>query len=454
MPTLHPILFTIPLPQGKFPLFSALLGLAVAGVCVALLGVWRRRTGPAVFGVALAGVAGYGSAVFHGHSVEVNEVQVPAWGAMLSIWLLAAWWLSSALARRQGLPLVPFQNCFVVAAIGALLTARLLFVGVCWPDAPSLDLLAVRQGGLLGMGGVVGALAGAALYSRRGRLSFWQWLDVAAPSLGLGMLLLRLGCYLYGCDFGRILTPQAPSWLTALGTFPRWSDPDQGPVFGALAWIEQVRLGALSPQARTALPIHPVQLYESLAGAALVVGSLTWWPRRVFHGQVGLSVLLAYGAIRFVSEVLRADPARGELGPFVEPRVYLPIGLLLIAGAYVYGPALSEADFRRRLASIALSLAPAALALWLARSLTTPSQLSITQWLCLLLCGGVAFAWSRRAPASSALPQHQPEQHGSAQAGGHDSHRQLALGPDDPRQRVARHQKPRADRGGHRQQGP
>jgi phosphatidylglycerol:prolipoprotein diacylglycerol transferase len=63
------------------------------------------------------------------------------------------------------------------------------------------------------------------------------------------------------------------------------------------------------------IPLHPTQLYESVAtlGLCLALGWL--FHRRRFRGQIILAYLFGYAVIRFVIEIWRDDP-RGAIGPF------------------------------------------------------------------------------------------------------------------------------------------
>lgn len=400
--TLHPILFTLPLPSLAFPLLPALVALALVGLCVAGYAEWHKARAMTVFGAALAGTASYASFALAGQRITLAAVQVPAWGGLLALWLVLAWRLCASNAERSGLDRRWVGDCFVIAALSALVVARVAYVAASAGAAPDLDLFALRQGGLSGMAALLGALVSAAWFAKHHKVSFWQWLDASAASLALGAALIRIGCYLEGCDFGLRLPSDAPTWLRALGSFPRWGDPDAAPVFGAAAWTTQVKHGLLAPEHTHSLPVEPVQLYEALAALALL--GLVWYlgPRRRFHGQLGLVLVFGYAVARFVLEALRGDLDRGVFGPHVEPRIYLPLGLLLFSTAFAYGPGLSFRQNRVRVISIALSIVPAALAAVLARGLGEPAQLSLTQWLCLPLAFAAAHAWLRQTATLSA----------------------------------------------------
>ena len=58
-----------------------------------------------------------------------------------------------------------------------------------------------------------------------GKSQFSQVVDIAAPTLALGLGIVRIGCFLYGCDYG---TVQESSISLH---FPQWDDP------GVAEWI-------------------------------------------------------------------------------------------------------------------------------------------------------------------------------------------------------------------------
>jgi prolipoprotein diacylglyceryltransferase len=69
----------------------------------------------------------------------------------------------------------------------------------------------------------------------------------------------------------------------------------------------------LSPDAAWSLPVHPTQIYESLAGLAIfgLLMLLRRW--RKFSGEVFLGWVLGYGILRPIIEVYRGDDDRGSV---------------------------------------------------------------------------------------------------------------------------------------------
>jgi phosphatidylglycerol:prolipoprotein diacylglycerol transferase len=118
-------------------------------------------------------------------------------------------------------------------------------------------------------------------------------------------MLTRVGCFLAGCDFGQ---PWDGPWAVS---FPA----------GSTAFQEQALQGLLPAGATQSLAAHPTQLYESLAGLALLVLVLAVRRRRTVAGQAFVALVPAYAVLRYVIEIYRADLNRGFVGPFSTSQV-------------------------------------------------------------------------------------------------------------------------------------
>jgi phosphatidylglycerol:prolipoprotein diacylglycerol transferase len=90
-------------------------------------------------------------------------------------------------------------------------------------------------------------------------------------------------------------------------------------------------------------PLHPSQIYESVA-AFLILGFLLWLaPRKKFHGQVMLAYVALYSTTRFVLEFWRGDPDRGTWFNGALSTSQL-IGIVLILGVAVLVPRLMRTE--------------------------------------------------------------------------------------------------------------
>jgi phosphatidylglycerol:prolipoprotein diacylglycerol transferase len=70
----------------------------------------------------------------------------------------------------------------------------------------------------------------------------------------------------------------------------------------------------LDKSSPVSFPVHPTQIYESLA--ALAVFALAMYLRRVrkFSGEAFLGWIVGYGTLRPIIEIFRGDSDRGNVG--------------------------------------------------------------------------------------------------------------------------------------------
>jgi phosphatidylglycerol---prolipoprotein diacylglyceryl transferase len=242
-----------------------------------------------------------------------GDTFIYSYGVMLGLSLIIGWQFVMVYgARKQGIDKEILSNTYLVTALTAIVGARVLYIltNLDSFDSPAkwLDL---RSGGLVAYGGFLGGALGAAVFLRIKKVPFLAFADAAAPALAAGLACTRVGCYLYGCDFGKRLGDDAPQWLKTLGTFPRW-DQFGDRLHGSPAWQHHVQLYDLTREATHSYPVHPTQLYEVAIGAVLLTVVLLVWRRRQFPGQVLLTLTIGYAVWRFALEYWRDDPERGE----------------------------------------------------------------------------------------------------------------------------------------------
>jgi phosphatidylglycerol:prolipoprotein diacylglycerol transferase len=382
------------------PLGPTLFVLAGLGLLLAVFGQRKGALDLLVIGV-LALLSGLlGGVLFRGQHFTLESLPIYSYGAMLCASIVVGWFLSLALGARDGLSRELLANCYFITAIAALVGARVLYVLTNWGEFHGLlDVLAVRRGGLVAYGGFIGGFAGSFWYLRRRGVALLPWADIAVPSLASGLLLTRIGCYLFGCDFGKPLAADAPGWLKRLGTFPRWPN-DLLDGAGSPAWMQHVNERGLSITSQASLPVHPTELYESLVGGALLALTLWLMTRRRFRGEVFFAFTFGYGYLRFLLEIVRDDSERGSFGPAFREHVLISSLLVLLAAAFAYGPARSITSGIARRVAVGLVFAVPVLAYALLRppsfGVANLVQLSTSQWISLVTACAVAFVWHQR----------------------------------------------------------
>jgi phosphatidylglycerol:prolipoprotein diacylglycerol transferase len=188
------------------------------------------------------------------------------------------------LAGRRGLRdrLAPevFYDLLPWIIVGGVAGARLLFVVTYWEQSfsgqPWWQVLAVWQGGLVFHGGLAGASVAVVWFARRRQLPLWVLADALAPSLALGHVLGRLGCFMNGCCYGE---PTTAPWAVR---FP----------------VEHETHGAA---------VHPTQLYEAGLNLMLYAALAALYRRKRFDGEVFAVYLVAYAVLRAGVEFFRGD---------------------------------------------------------------------------------------------------------------------------------------------------
>jgi len=340
---MHPILFRIPLPHWTVPLGTVLL--VAAGLALAL-GAWQFFTGKkqnamiaggsAVALVAIRFLAISGKPELEHY--ELSPIPIYSYGVMLGLSLVVGWYLTLGLAEKEGLPKETMANNYVVTAIAAVIGSRVLYILTNLDEFDSFgSMFAMRRGGLVAYGGFLGGFLGSLFFLRRHRIPLLPWADVAVPSLASGLMITRIGCYLFGCDFGKPLAATAPLWLQKLGTFPHWEDGTLEHGSGSPAWVQHVKQNLIPATSDHSLPVHPTQIYESLVGVLLLVFLLTMRRYQRFRGQIFLLFTFAYGFCRFCLEIFRDDAERGSIPPALPEHLLLTFGLALLAAGYVIG---------------------------------------------------------------------------------------------------------------------
>src|SRR5262245_57594450 len=220
---------------------------------------------------------------------------------MLTLSVIVGRLIALHLAKRVSITWTTADRCATWTLFGAIAGSRLLYVATNLDQFDHvLDIFAWWKGGVVAYGGFLGGLAAAIVFCRIHKISVLTFADCVAPSLCVGLAITRIGCFLGGCDFGRV-----------------WNGPFavQFPA-GSPAFVEQSLLGQLPAGATASLPVHPTQLYESIAGAVLLILVLAVRRRQHVSGQALAAFALGYAVLRHLIEIVRADPNRGVVGPW------------------------------------------------------------------------------------------------------------------------------------------
>ena len=255
----------------------------------------------------------------HPYLFQIGHFRVPAYGVFSLLALGVGVLLFRRFARIDGLDPGKAVDAVVVTIAVGYFGARALEIVVEWrryfATPGGLRLLLYSTGFFLG--GVIVAVPFGYYWFRRVGIPYGKGLDLLAVAGAVAEAIGRWGCFCSGCCWG---TPTHVPWAV---TFPEIAR----------------RLHPGLPD----VPIHPTQLYQSLAGWT-ILGVLAYlYPRKRFDGQILATFILLYGATRFVLEFFRGDEGRGRVGALSTSQA-LAVPLVVLAGwAYARGLRRAEA---------------------------------------------------------------------------------------------------------------
>lgn len=258
----------------------------------------------------------------HPDLISIGFLHIKTYGAFMALGFLAAWQVLAWLCRRTGRNPEPHTNLIMIMLLSGVVGARAAYVVEHWAKEfashPEL-ILRIDRGGLMFYGGLVLAIVVFLVWCRVKRERVVPLADMFTVVIPLGHAFGRVGCFFYGCCYGRL------SDAACAVAFPR----------GSPAWHEQLAARLVPADAPAALPVLPTQLFEAASVFVLFL-ALFFVFRRFWKDRPGLTTgcyLMGYACIRYVIEVLRGD-ARASVGIFSISQA-ISIGIFLLGVAFI-----------------------------------------------------------------------------------------------------------------------
>lgn len=221
--------------------------------------------------------------------LEIGPFSLHTYGPILVVAFIVGILLAMRQAKKEGLPPARMLDLGLVIIISALIGAKVLLILVninYYLEYPRELLASLRLGGVF-YGGLLAALGAGIWFVRRWGLPVWKVGDILAPSIALGQGIGRWACLSAGCCYGK---PTTLPW---------------GVVFTD-SYAHQ-RVGT-----PLNTPLHPTQLYHSLAGFIIFALLILLRRKKRFEGELLWSYILLYSITRFFIEFFRGD-YRGSL---------------------------------------------------------------------------------------------------------------------------------------------
>src|SRR5689334_10326437 len=140
----------------------------------------------------------------HPEILHWGWLHIRSYGLMLAVAFLVGTLIALREARRLSLDEDKVVNVILVILVASVLGARALYVleHVGEFRRQWSGVLAIWQGGLTLYGGLVAGTVAGLWMARRSGLPMWTLADALTPSVALGTMFGRIGCFLNGCCYG------------------------------------------------------------------------------------------------------------------------------------------------------------------------------------------------------------------------------------------------------------
>ena len=226
----------------------------------------------------------------HGISATI----APSWFTMVGLAGVVTLFVMMRVARRNhidpGVIASAVLWCYVMAVAAGIVMPMMT-------DAIQQHVatgeVGLRWSGMTSFWGYLAGTGAVAIVCRDHGIPLARMGDLSTAPLGLALAFARVGCFLGGCDYGKVTS------LPWAVRFPA----------GSPAWNDQVAAGLVPADRATSLAVHPTQLYEALLGLAIAAVAIVIARRGWRHGRMFLVGAAMYALGRIGIEALRGDAA-------------------------------------------------------------------------------------------------------------------------------------------------
>lgn len=208
---------------------------------------------------------------------KIFGFSVHGYGLMLAIAFLIGIIGVGRLAKPHGIKFDNIVDLAVWVIIGAVAGSRIAYVVTEYRyflTVPWWYIFMVTSGGLAFHGGLIGGFIAGLLYVRSQKIEPWKLADIVAPFIALGYAVVRIGCFMNGCCYGKVSN---------------------------VAWAMRCASGDIALR-------HPTQIYSMIGSFILFLILFRLRNHRHFSGFLFLLYIGLYSILRFVVEIFRESP--------------------------------------------------------------------------------------------------------------------------------------------------
>ncbi len=238
--------------------------------------------------------------------IPFSGITIPiyAYGFMLMLGFLVTIYVARKKAKAEGLDPEIISNMGIYTIFSGILGGRTFYViqnfGAYKHNL--LDAFKVYEGGLVFYGGLMASIAAIVIYSNIRKIPVLKTIDIIAFAFALGVACGRIGCFLNGCCWGDVCSPDLP-WAVS---FPKSADINNM-IDGSPAFLHHLGKGLVGTSDSSSLPIHPTQIYSALGNISIFFIIKAFFKNRKRDGEVTIMFCAMYSIMRFTVEIFRDD---------------------------------------------------------------------------------------------------------------------------------------------------
>lgn len=210
---------------------------------------------------------------------KIGPITIYTYGFFVFLGVITGYFVCRREAQRQGIKNNLFADLFFWILVWSFIGARILYIFVNFSMFLKMPfVVGLSRSGFVFYGGLIFGILSLYWFVLKYKLNFFKLLDIFALGVPLGHAFGRIGCFFYGCCYGK------PTQLFFGVLFP----PD-------------------SPAGLTGEKIIPVQLIEALFLFVLFYILFLFRRHKKIDGQICAVYCVVYGIFRFGIEFLRGD---------------------------------------------------------------------------------------------------------------------------------------------------
>ena len=256
----------------------------------------------------------------HPELLNIFGFKIAWYGVLITLGVLIGAVLANRMAERRGLNTNLLSDMIVWCVAWGVVGARVMYIATSpsqFIGTPWTHWINIREGGIAIHGGIIFGIFVILYYQWRYKINFYQYADLMAPGLALGIIGGRLGNFFNGSDTMGRLT----GWPVGY-TWPNPGDAILGFFKTANNWTGFPGLckrgnewEVIGQELCTAFkgeyargPVHLTQIYGVIIGAILLVAGF-YWLRSKRPGWATWQFILWYSVLRAGwEETFRLNP--------------------------------------------------------------------------------------------------------------------------------------------------